>query len=115
MDHHQQHDRENEYRRICARQLTWVKYLLAGILALAVFGYAGDWDTNLTIHLATFSFVYTVETLCTWTPKTIGRLASVRRRSKAAAAERERRLQHLWRDLERAEVEAGMKCKKTGL
>lgn len=95
--------------------MTQIKYLLTGILALAVFGYTSDWETNLTILLATFSSVYTIETLCTWMPETIGRLISDRRRSKAAAAERERRLRLLWRDLERAEEEAGMKCKETGL
>ncbi len=84
-------------------QLVQIKYILAGILGLAVFGRSGDLNTNLLTVATTLSFVYSVETTCACIPGTVSRLASIHRRRKAAAAESERRMRRLMKDLEEAE------------
>ncbi|MBL7648595.1 MAG: hypothetical protein JNK74_20660 [Candidatus Hydrogenedentes bacterium] len=84
-------------------QLVQIKYILTGILGLAVFGRSGDLNTNLFAVAATLSFVYSVETTCAWIPGTASRLASIHRRRKAAAAESAQRMRKLLRELEEAE------------
>lgn len=86
-------------------QLVQIKYILAGMLGLAVFGRSGDLNTNLLAVAATLSFVYSVETTCACIPGSVSRLASFHRRRKAAAAESNQRMRKLLRELEEAEQE----------
>lgn len=84
-------------------QLVQIKYILAGILGLAVFGRSGDLNTNLLTVAATLSFVYSVETTCACIPGVAKRLVSIHRSRKAAAVESNQRMRKLLRELEEAE------------
>jgi len=85
-------------------QLVQIKYLLAGILAVAVMGRAGDWETNVNAVLTTFVAIYVLETAFFRLPGSISRLATISKRRTAAKAASERRLRRIQRDLERAEA-----------
>lgn len=92
-------------RKMTVAQLLQIKYLLAGILGLIVFGRDRDWAVNLMTIALTFWFVYSVETLCAWLPGSASRLASIHRRRKTAAAESDRRMRQLLNDLEQEEAQ----------
>ncbi len=96
---------ESDGGKKAVAQLVQIKYILAGMLGLAVFGRSGDLNTNLLTVAATLSFVYSVETTCAWIPGSVSRLASIHRRRKAAAAESNQRMRQLLRELEEAEQE----------
>lgn len=103
MDNHSQPEPDSDGGKKAVTQLVQIKYILAGMLGLAVFGRSGDLNTNLLTVAATLSFVYSVETTCACIPGTASRLASIHRRRKAAAAESNQRMRKLLRELEEAE------------
>ena len=103
MDEQSQSKPDSDGGKKAVTQLVQIKYILAGMLGLAVFGRSGDLNTNLLALAATLSFVYSVETSCAWIPGFVSRLASIHRRRKAAAAESAQRMRKLLRELEEAE------------
>jgi hypothetical protein len=105
MDEQSQRVPDSDGGKRAVTQLVQIKYILAGILGLAVFGRSGDLNTNLVTVAATLSFVYSIETSCAWIPGSVSRLASIHRRRKAAAVESAQRMRKLLRELEEAEQE----------
>ena len=103
MDEQSQSKPDSDGGKKAVTQLVQIKYILAGILGLAVFGRSGDLNTNLLTVAATLGFVYSVETSCAWIPGSVSRLASIHRRRKAAAAESAQRMRKLLRELEEVE------------
>jgi hypothetical protein len=103
MDEPSQREPDSDGGKKAVTQLVQIKYILAGMLGLAVFGRSGDLNTNLVTVATTLSFVYSVETSCAWIPGSVSRLATIHRRRKAAAAESNRRMRKLLRELEEAE------------
>jgi hypothetical protein len=106
MEHESQAEQGGVERKMAVAQLLQIKYILAGILALILFGRDKDWEVNLITIAVTFWFVYSVETFCAWISGSASRLASILRRRKAATAESERRMRQLLKDLEQAEEQA---------
>jgi len=103
MDEPSQREQDSDGGKKAVTQLVQIKYILAGILGLAVFGRSGDLNTNLLTVAATLSFVYSVETSCAWIPGSVSRLASIHRRRKAAAVESAQRMRQLLKELKEAE------------
>lgn len=103
MDKISQPEPDSDGDKKVVTQLVQIKYILAGLLGLAAFGRSGDLNTNLLTVAVTPLFVYSAETACAWIPGTASRLASIHRRRKAAAAESNRKMRKLLRELEEAE------------
>lgn len=102
-----QSERGGDERKMTVAQLLQIKYIFAGILALIIFGRDQDWEVNLFTVAGAFWFVYSVETFFAWTAGSVSRLASIRRRRKTAAAESDRRMREILKDLEHAEKQVG--------
>ena len=103
MESPSQGERGSDGGKKAVTQLVQIKYILAGMLGLAVFGRSGDLNTNLLTVAATLLFVYTVESSFAQLSASASRLVSIRRRRKAAAAESNQRMRKLLRELEDAE------------
>lgn len=106
MEHESQSEQGGVERRMAVAQMVQIKYILAGILALIIFGRDKDSGVNLITVVTAFGFVYSVETFFARTAGSVSRLASIRRRRKTAAAESERRMRQLMNDLLEAERQA---------
>ena len=107
MENESQSEQGGVERKMAVAQLLQIKYILAGILALIIFGRDKDWEVNLITVAGAFWFVYSVENLFAWTAGSASRLASIHRRRKAAAAESDRRMRKILKDLGRAEEQVG--------
>lgn len=94
-------------------QLVWIKYIMAGILGLALFGRTGSISLDLTILGVTLMCVNSVETGWTMFGTSTVKLGDYFKRRKAAAALSEARMKELMAEVEALERQLSAKAAKS--